>query len=215
MKTNIIVGLFLATVLTACAQPSGDVQTQSSKSSTPAGSSVFGNTPGLGTGVGVGSGAGVGMGSTPPNSNQINPVQPSQPAQPPIVNMPQPMGVVSISKYSQLIKQYYDMYLPNCYNGIRADFYEGWFARGGTEANFAAGLKIAASGTHCNADGSEVTTEPHYIKGYFDFYLPGCYTPEKGAYWQAWFDRGGVQADYLTTLMNLRISSPRPSCLTN
>lgn len=49
------------------------------------------------------------------------------------------------------------------------------------------------------------------IQGLFDQYLPGCYTHDKGLYWQAWFARGGTMADFVWTLATE--AQAGPSCL--
>ena len=64
-------------------------------------------------------------------------------------------------------------------------------------------------------DGYETTTDPHYIQGYYEYYLPGCYTADKLAYWQQWFANGGTDDDFRTTLMLTRVGSPRPACMTH
>lgn len=49
------------------------------------------------------------------------------------------------------------------------------------------------------------------IKAQFDAYLPGCWTMEKEQIWQAWFNNGGTQTDFVNTLNQVRTTNP--ACL--
>lgn len=124
-----------------------------------------------------------------------------------------PTGTSNLSGVDLQIKNAYQQYLPNCYNASRASFWKDFLGRGGQMAEMIASLKIVSTGTTCNANGQETTTDPHYIRGYYEFYLPGCYDSTKQTFWQDWFGRGGSDADFRITLANVAVSSPRPTCL--
>ena len=111
------------------------------------------------------------------------------------------------------IKNAYDQYLRNCYNNSRAQAWKNFLNTGGTMENFVATLQIVSTATTCSADGQESITDPHYIRGYYDFYLPGCYNSTRHAAWQEFFDRGGTDNDFRITLQRVSVSSPRPDCL--
>lgn len=122
-------------------------------------------------------------------------------------------GAPSNSGLAMQVKSAYDQYLPNCYNNSRGQFWIDWLGRGGSMADLVSTLQIVSTATRCTTDGREITTDPHYIRGYFDYYLPGCFTTEKENVWKNFFANGGTDAQFQQTLANVAVSSPRPACL--
>lgn len=126
---------------------------------------------------------------------------------------PRTLTTTERSELDQKIKSYYDQILPNCYTAARAQGWQAFFSQGGTLNNFIATLRIVSTGLSCNAQGEEHVTDPHFVRGYYEFYLPGCYNETRHAAWNEFFSRGGTDNDFRITLQRTAVSSPRPECL--
>lgn len=111
------------------------------------------------------------------------------------------------------IRGLFDQYLPGCWTQEKQAAWQNFFTNGGTQRDFVFTLQIVRDqNPTCLIGRSTVpSSDPHSIHAYFDYYLPGCWTQEKQAAWQNFFNNGGTDVDFYITLQ--QVAATRPSCM--